>query len=122
MTLSPEIVTREITFPIPRLSLIIPVFNQQNKISFSLEKIKQAVESAFSNYELIVVNDGSTDNTLTILKDIASDGSSHSRFILYPKQRKGLCSQTGSFTFTRRCSDFLGWRLGYFPRFNKRLC
>ena len=72
MTLSPEIVTRERTFPIPRLSLIIPVFNQENKISFSIEKIKQAVKTAFSDYELIVVDDGSTDNTLAILKDIAS--------------------------------------------------
>ena len=32
--------------------------------------IKQAVESAFANYELIVVNDGSIDNTLNILRDI----------------------------------------------------
>src|SRR5688572_28985861 len=72
MTLSPEVVTRNRTFPVPRISLIMPVFNQQNKISFSLEKIKQAVESAFSDYELIVVDDGSTDNTLTILRDITS--------------------------------------------------
>jgi dolichol-phosphate mannosyltransferase len=72
MTLSPEIVTTNRTFPVPRISLIIPVFNQQSKISFSLKKIKQALESAFSDYELIVVNDGSTDNTLTILGEITS--------------------------------------------------
>jgi glycosyltransferase involved in cell wall biosynthesis len=48
--------------------ILVPVFKQQRKISYSLKKIKQVVESAFSNYELIVVNDGSTDNTLTIFK------------------------------------------------------
>jgi glycosyltransferase involved in cell wall biosynthesis len=62
--------TKRITFQVESISVIIPVFNQQNKISFSLEKIKQAVESTFGNYELIVVNDGSTDKTLTILKHI----------------------------------------------------
>jgi dolichol-phosphate mannosyltransferase len=72
MTLSPEIVTKITSFPVPKFSLIIPVFNQQSKIHFSIEKIKQSVESAFSDYELIVVNDGSTDNTLTILRSMTS--------------------------------------------------
>jgi glycosyltransferase involved in cell wall biosynthesis len=107
MTLSPEIVTRNRSFPLPRVSLIIPVFNQQNKISFSLEKIKQAVESAFSDYELIVVDDGSTDNTLTILRGITSTDPRIR--VLYSKPRKGLCGQTWGFTFSGRSGDFLGW-------------
>jgi glycosyltransferase involved in cell wall biosynthesis len=71
MILSPETVTKPISFEESSISLIVPVFNQQRKISYSIKKIKQAVESAFNNYELIVVNDGSTDNTLTILRCIA---------------------------------------------------
>ena len=95
MTLSPEIVTRNRSFPIPRVSLVIPVFNQQNKISFSLEKIKQAVESAFSDYELIVVDDGSTDNTLTILRGITSTDP-HIRVLSYtPNRGKGYAVRQG---------------------------
>jgi dolichol-phosphate mannosyltransferase len=95
MTLSPEIVTRIRTFPIPRISLIIPVFNQQDKITFSLNKINQAVESAFRDYEVIVVNDGSTDNTLTVLRDITSTDP-HIRVLSYtPNRGKGYAVRHG---------------------------
>jgi glycosyltransferase involved in cell wall biosynthesis len=97
MTLSPEtvgIIKRE-SVPESRISLIIPVFNQASKISYSLEKIKQAVESAFNNYELIVVNDGSIDNTLAMLKDIAITDR-HVHIISYtPNRGKGYAVKQG---------------------------
>lgn len=78
------------------ISLIIPVFNQARKISYSIEKIKQAVELSFSNYKLIVVNDGSTDNTLTILKGIAMTDEEHVRVISYtPNRGKGYAVRQG---------------------------
>jgi dolichol-phosphate mannosyltransferase len=78
-----------------KISLIIPVFNQARKVSYSVEKIKQAVELAFANYELIVVNDGSTDNTLTILKDIAMTDE-HVHIISYtPNRGKGYAVKQG---------------------------
>src|SRR5688500_5319159 len=91
MTLSsePVVVSDRIYLAEPSVSLIIPIFNQSNKISSSLDKIKQAVELAFSNYELIVVNDGSTDNTLTSLKHIAMTDE-HVHIISYtPNRGKG---------------------------------
>jgi dolichol-phosphate mannosyltransferase len=98
MTLSPETVigSKHVSFPESRISVIIPTFNQARKITYSLEKIKQAVELAFSNYELIVVNDGSTDNTLTILKDIAVIDE-HVRVISYtPNRGKGYAVRQGA--------------------------
>ena len=98
MTLSSEtiVTSRRRSIPELRISVIIPVFNQVGKISYSLEKIKQAVELAFSNYELIVVNDGSTDNTLTILKDIAMIDE-HVRVISYtPNRGKGYAVRQGA--------------------------
>jgi dolichol-phosphate mannosyltransferase len=97
MTLSTEpLVGRQHTSLIEsRISLIIPVFNQARKISYSIEKIKQAVELSFSDYELIVVNDGSTDNTLTILRDIAMT-EEHVRVISYtPNRGKGYAVRQG---------------------------
>lgn len=98
MTLSPESVVegKGICLPQLRISVIIPVFNQMRKISYSIEKIKQAVELAFSNYELIVVNDGSTDNTLTILNGIAKTDDEHVRVISYtPNRGKGYAVRQG---------------------------
>ena len=95
MTLSPETVTRPVSFAEPSLSLIVPVFNQQGKVAYSLEKIKQVVELAFSKYELIVVNDGSIDNTLAILKDIALTDE-HIRVLSYtPNSGKGYAVKQG---------------------------
>ena len=97
MTLSPGMVvgSKRISFPESRISVIIPIFNQARKITYSLEKIRKAVELAFSNYELIVVNDGSTDNTLTTLKDIAMTNE-HVRVISYtPNRGKGYAVRQG---------------------------
>jgi len=43
----------------PKISIIIPVFNHANEIGPCLDSI---LGQTFSNYEIIVVNDGSTDN------------------------------------------------------------
>jgi dolichol-phosphate mannosyltransferase len=119
MTLSPQIVTRERTFPIPTLSLIIPVFNQQNKITFSIEKIKQAVESAFSDYELIVVNDGSTDNTLTILKDITTTDPRIRVLSYTPNRGKGYAVRHGVLHSQGEAVIFLDGDLDISPDFIK---
>lgn len=50
------------------ISVVIPVYNQENAISKSLARIRQVLDSLSTSYELIVVNDGSRDDTLKILQ------------------------------------------------------
>lgn len=45
------------------ISVIIPVFNEESKISSLLARIKNILSETSLEYELIVINDGSTDNT-----------------------------------------------------------
>jgi dolichol-phosphate mannosyltransferase len=97
MTLSPETIgaNKHLTHPGPKISLIIPIFNHAREISYCIEKIRQAVEIAFDNYELIVVNDGSTDSTLSILKDIAMTDK-HLHILSYtPNRGKGYAVKQG---------------------------
>jgi len=45
-------------------SLIIPVYNEEDLINELAERAIKAVESFTSNYEILFINDGSTDSTL----------------------------------------------------------
>jgi polyisoprenyl-phosphate glycosyltransferase len=49
------------------LSLVIPIFNEEKLIDELLKRTIAAVESFSSEYELIFVDDGSTDNSLGLL-------------------------------------------------------
>ena len=51
------------------ISVIIPCYNAENYIKKCIDSI---VNQSFKNFELICVNDGSTDSTLDILKEYES--------------------------------------------------
>ena len=53
----------------PKLSIIIPAYNAEQYIKPCLDSILQNSKDFLSETEIIVINDGSTDNTLKILKD-----------------------------------------------------
>lgn len=50
------------------VSIILPVFNAERTLATTLESVLQ---QSFSKYELIAVDDGSTDKSLKILLDLA---------------------------------------------------
>ena len=52
------------------LSIILPVYNEENAILSTVERIKEVMNRVKTKYEIIAVNDGSTDNTGEILKKI----------------------------------------------------
>ena len=45
------------------LSIIIPVYNEEKHISHLINKILKVINKLKYKFEIIVVNDGSTDNT-----------------------------------------------------------
>jgi len=51
------------------VSILIPAYNAEKWIA---DTIKSAIAQNWSNKELIIVNDGSTDNTLSVAKTFAS--------------------------------------------------
>jgi glycosyltransferase involved in cell wall biosynthesis len=51
----------------PFISLVVPVFNEQEVIDLFLERTSQALDDAGLDYEFVFVNDGSSDQTLPML-------------------------------------------------------
>lgn len=71
------------TFSSPEVSVIMPCFNAENYIAESIESILQ---QSFTDFELILINDGSTDKTLDIIKHYAS---SDARIVVIEKENSG---------------------------------
>lgn len=69
--------------PYPYFSVIIPAYNVQDYIKQTLESV---FNQTYRHFELIVVNDGSTDHTLEVLK-----GISDSRLRIINQDNGGEC-------------------------------
>ena len=52
------------------ISIIIPVYNESESIGFLLDEVINVMSLHKFNFELIVVNDGSKDNTQQVLKQL----------------------------------------------------
>ncbi|MDE2038216.1 MAG: glycosyltransferase family 2 protein [Patescibacteria group bacterium] len=53
----------------PRISVIMPAFNRERYVA---ESMRSVLAQSFKGFELIVVDDGSTDRTLEIAREIAA--------------------------------------------------
>jgi len=56
-----------------KLSLVVPVFNEQEVMPESFRRTKAAMEALGYDYEIIYIDDGSRDATWDILSSIAKD-------------------------------------------------
>ena len=53
----------------PFFSIVIPTYNRASLIPATLQSVFQ---QTFTDYEIIIINDGSTDNTQDVLKPFLS--------------------------------------------------
>jgi len=52
--------------------VVIPVFNEENNVDLLYDRLQGVMKSMNKTYRFVFVNDGSRDNTLQKLKDLAS--------------------------------------------------
>jgi len=78
-----------------QLSIIVPVFNEARRLDAGLNGLMSYLASAPRATELIVVDDGSSDNTAQLVES-RLDGRPHARLIRVPVNRgKGFAVKTG---------------------------
>jgi glycosyltransferase involved in cell wall biosynthesis len=58
------------------LSIVIPLYNEEENVPVLYEKLKESLDPLKMDYEIIFVDDGSTDRTLLILEEIQSKSKS----------------------------------------------
>lgn len=81
----------------PTISVIVPAYNAERTI---LETIASVQQQTFSDFELIVINDGSTDRTLELLNTIKDP---RLKIFSYPNggvpvaRNRGISHATGDF-------------------------
>jgi dolichyl-phosphate beta-glucosyltransferase len=79
----------------PELSLVFPAYNEAKRIASSLERAFEYLGSAYRTFELIVVDDGSSDDTLRVAQE-ALEGRTNARVLSLPENRgKGAAVRTG---------------------------
>ncbi len=81
----------------PRLSIVVPAYNEAARLSSTLPKILTYLNDARSSAELILVDDGSKDETRPVAeKCLAGTGAVAARVIHYEENRgKGYAVRTG---------------------------
>ncbi|MBR5662651.1 MAG: glycosyltransferase [Bacilli bacterium] len=83
----------------PKVSIIIPVYNGENYLSYA---IKSALRQTYSNLEIIVVNDGSTDKTAKICKKYKNK-------IKYIEKENGGVSSALNIGIQNMTGEYFSW-------------
>lgn len=69
---------------VPEISIVIPTYNRADKIAIAIQSI---LKQSFEDWECIVVDDGSEDNTETVIKKIEDARVRYYKL----EQNKGAC-------------------------------
>ncbi|NWF51035.1 MAG: glycosyltransferase family 2 protein [Ignavibacteriaceae bacterium] len=67
-----------------KISVLVPLFNEEESLQPLANEIKKALKSLEISYEVLFVDDGSTDNSLKIIKEICKQDKRF-RFISFRK-------------------------------------
>ncbi|MCA1660104.1 MAG: glycosyltransferase family 2 protein [Verrucomicrobiaceae bacterium] len=88
---------------LPAFSLVIPAFNEADRIGQNLRDALGYLQTTSPESELIVVNDGSTDATSEIVREVfAAPGSIATRLIEHsPNRGKGAAVRQGLLAATK---------------------
>ena len=67
----------------PNLSLIVPVYNEEENIPLLIEAIRAALEPLPYTWEVVLVDDGSEDSSLQVMTQLAEEYSEHLRVVSF---------------------------------------
>ena len=91
----------------PKISIVVPVFNEEESLDVLFREIREEMERLRQPFEIVFVNDGSTDTSLAKIKIFQSQLKDAVRIVDLPSRsgqtfalRKGLESTGGDIVVT----------------------
>ena len=73
------------------ISIVVPAYNEENRITKTLQAIEAVMLASGETFEILAVNDGSCDKTADVIR---SRENEHIRLLTYEKKpRQGWCRQ-----------------------------
>lgn len=97
------------------LSLVIPAYNEHDRIVHTLEEIEKTFSNPAVDYEVIVVDDGSIDDTYLEVERVAFVNS-RIKIVRQPNGGKGAALKKGVPLTTGRLVSFIDADLDLHPR------
>lgn len=68
-----------------KLSLVVPCFNEEENVQRFYDEVNKSFGGLVANYEIVFVNDGSTDKTEANLKEIYNNDSSRVQVLTFSR-------------------------------------
>ncbi|MFY9793762.1 MAG: glycosyltransferase, partial [Candidatus Sulfotelmatobacter sp.] len=56
----------------PKYSIVVPLHNEQENVTDLYDRLKAVMETAGETFEIVLVDDGSSDHTFAMLREIAA--------------------------------------------------
>ncbi len=107
------------------LSIVVPAYNEGRRLPKTLDVMRAYFDANGEEYEIIVVDDGSSDDTVALTRAIAGDWPELRIHALTPNQGKGAAVRAGMLLATgehRVFSDAdLSTPIDELPRLRERL-
>lgn len=91
----------------PHLSLVLPAYNEALRINLTLEKTTSYLNSQSYSWELIVVDDGSSDSTVDLVEDFAQKTPNIRVIKVLPNRGKGHALKKGVLQATGHYIGFM---------------
>jgi dolichyl-phosphate beta-glucosyltransferase len=79
----------------PDFSVVIPAYNEAQRIGRTIESVCKCMKARGIDYEVIVVDDGSTDSTRSLTESYAQDNGSIRLISYHPNKGKGYAVRMG---------------------------
>src|SRR5688572_27381504 len=85
----------------PKVSIIMPTYNRAHLI---METIESVLDQSYNNWELIIVDDGSEDNTEDLIAQIKDD-----RIQFHKAGRTGMVSKIKNAAIRKASADLIAF-------------